>query len=284
MSDRTCIWIQSDLQLDEPEAARSVLHEAVEDIRRLSLPLAGVWCLGDALAGSDLDDLEQVAETTVQLLERLDVPICYVLGNHEMDARRELGVNHYPLYELTKNRPGWHTLRSLSDFYFSQEWFGYQVYFFGDHAAIDGSWFTSHGVVQDDPASDYPHLPSVYRRLRDEMMASSRPILTASHYAYPGGQRHSTLHEQLLPLSSMVRGHFYGHAHIGDLVFNSERPWDRKNPIIGHELIQYNISALESLRSPGSHSAVLSFEAGGCLRLRIRCHLQKEWIDEFWIA
>lgn len=273
------IWISSDLQLSRAETARKVLRNAVDDMLSLDVTLDGVWCLGDALVGGNLSELEAVADACVELYERFEVPICYVMGNHEMDLRNRKEVNRHPLYERVRNRDGWSTMDTLSDPYFFRDILGHRVFFFGDHAAEDGSWFTSGGIVRG-AVDQYPHQPHVYKRLRATIAASTKPVLIASHYAFRGGQRPSKLQEPLLPLPKNVRAHFHGHAHIGDLVWNKENPWIRANPIADSDLIQYNVSALETARTDGSHSALLTFEEDGSLRIRFRCHLAQEWIEE----
>lgn len=277
-----CIWINSDLQLNQVDLARTVLRNAVEDVLSLDLPLVEAWCLGDALVGSDLDALETVADESVALYERLGVPIAYVMGNHEMDLKRATGMDRFPLYERVKDRAGWHTMESLSDFYFVREVLGHKVVFMGDHAAEDGSWFTSGGILRGEMKDQYPHLPAGYAALREAIAVSDKPVLTVSHYALRGGQRPSKLLDALLPLPDSVRAHFHGHAHIGDMVWNKDNPWERVNPIEGSQVLQFNVSALETLRSPGSHSAVLTFRQDGSLWVRFRCHLEREWIRE-WV-
>ncbi len=275
------IWIHSDLQLATPERARACLDNAVDDLLSLKLPLDAAWCLGDATVGAELDDLEIVVRETKRILDRLAVPVCYLMGNHELDTRRQ-GILRYPLFEAAQQWPDWHTADTLSDFYFERLFFGCRVFFFGDHAAADGSWWVSHGSLQSDAAERYPHSAQRYRELCDRMACSTGPVLLAAHCALPGGQRPAPLLERLLPLPATVRAHFYGHAHIGDLVFNKENPWQRDNPVEGQPVPrQYNISALESRRSPGSHSALLEFSGGQPRRLRIRCHLERRWLDTF---
>ena len=277
-----CVWIHSDLQLAEPKLAHEVLAAAVDDVLDLKLDLGGVWCLGDALCGKNEEALDEVAAINIAQYERLAAPVCYVMGNHEMDLRRN-AIRRYPLYELASQHPQWHTMPALDDFYFARRFFGTLVVFMGDHAARDGGpWWTTHGLLQDLPGIPaYPHQPHVYEALREAMANEPGPVVTASHYAYPGGQRPSAMLRQLLPLPESVRLHVYGHAHIGDLVHNKHRPYQRENPIDGQSLLQYNISALETRRSAGSHSAILEFENGAPARLRIRCHLERRWTESF---
>lgn len=275
------IWIHSDLQLSKPALADRVLADAVDDLLSLDLNLSAAFCLGDALCGKSEPDLNAVAQATLRHNARLAVPVCYVMGNHENDLRRS-GTAKYPLFDLAQSTPNWHTLNHLSDFYFARKIFGTLVVFMGDHAGPD--WWSSHGSIEGPHPEHYPHPPAAYQALRNAIAAYPGPAITVSHYAYPGGQRPSRLQGAMLPLPQNLLTHCYGHAHIGDLVWNSESPWLRENPITGQPLRQYNISALETDRSPGSHSAILDFDAQGPATLRIRCHQSKQWLDTFEIV
>lgn len=275
-----CVWISSDLQLHRADLAREVLQNAVEDVLRLEIPLTEAWCLGDALVGARLEALEHVADASVELYERLGVPICYVMGNHEMDLQRKSRLNRFPLYDRVRNRPGWQTMNSRSDAFFVRDVLGHRVFFMGDHAAEDGSWWTTAGRIYGDEEK-YPHPPDAFVRLRAAIAESSLPVLTASHYAFQGGQRPNPLQDLVLPLPPNVRAHFHGHAHIGDLVWNRDNPWMRSNPIAHSERRQFNVSALETERTEGSHSAFLFFEDDGSLSIRFRCHQTRKWLERF---
>lgn len=272
------VWISSDLQLEDPEVARSVLTRAMDDVHALDLPLVGAWCLGDALVGSNLPALEDTARIVVELYEQLGLPIRYVMGNHELDLCRSSGQGRFPLHEMVRDRLGWVTTRSPEHFYFTEQWGGHQVFFFSDHADPAGRWIAAQHRRPEDWPSEYPYGSEVWQALRQEIARSELPVITVSHYAFPGGQRPSSLLEQLLPLPVTVRCHLYGHAHIGDMVWNKACPWERQHCVVNQDIRQYNISALESLRSPGSHSAFLEFRPTGGLRLRIRCHLERRWV------
>jgi calcineurin-like phosphoesterase family protein len=269
--------VHSDLQLSEPSQAEATLSIAVDDLQELGLKLDAVWCLGDAHCGIREAALREVAQINIAQLRRLHAPVYYVLGNHEMDLTAS-GVRRFPLRELAE-RAGWH-MAALDEFYFCAEFCGFLVVFMGDHAAREGDWWTAHGYANGD---DYPHAPESYEALRRRMQEYSGPVIIASHYALPGGQRPGPLMERLLPLPANVRLHLHGHAHIGDLVWNKENPWQRENPITGDARKQFNISALETARTPGSHSALLELYSDGAIKLRIRCHLEKKWVEEFRI-
>lgn len=278
------VWVHSDLQLDRPDQARQVLARTVDDVLAIGEHIDAVWCLGDALLGNREERLEEVAEVCIEQLGRVQAPICYLMGNHEMDLRGfDPWLNRYALYERATRHPQWHTMPAMSDFYFARRMLGTLVVFMGDHAARDKSWWTSHGRVQGG-AGRYPHGPEAYAELRDAIAAYNGPAVIASHYAFPGGQRHSELMRRMLPLPANVRTHLFGHAHIGDVVYNKDDPWRREHPVTGQPLRQFNISALENDRSPGIHSAFLDFGPDGPATLHIRCHDEQRWLDTFELS
>lgn len=273
------IWVHSDLQLVRPSEASTVLAAAVDDLIDLDLDLDAVWCLGDALCGGVLAPLETVAQINIQEVERLGIPAVYLLGNHEMDLKRMHDLDRYPLYEIATTREQW-KVGNAEDFYFLQTLGNTLVVFMGDHFAQNGDWWTTHGTVRGDEQA-YPHTTECYRELSENIARHPGPVIIASHYAFPGGQRPSSLMGHLLPLPPNVRLHLHGHAHIGDLVHNKDRPWQRVNPIHESSILQFNISALETARSPGSHSAILEIGAEGPRFLHIRCHLTRAWLETF---
>ena len=89
----------------------------------------------------------------------------------------------------------------------------------------DGSWWASYGEVYGD---GYPYCSDSYDKLRSLICNYKGSIITASHYAFPGRQRPNDLIKQLFPLPGNVRFHLYVHAHIGDMVWNKECPWQRE--------------------------------------------------------
>jgi hypothetical protein len=273
------VWVQSDLQLSQPELARRVLADAVADMQTLDLDLAAIWCLGDALCGRHVAHLEEVATASVALLETFQRPIAYLMGNHEMDLR-DHGHHRWPLYELAAGRPLWHAQAHLGEPWFERRCCGQRVLFLGDHAAPgpDGTWYVQHHHIK---GTGYPYTEADWAALRQRVEDSPEPVLTVSHYALPGGPRPGHLLARLLPLPATVLTHLHGHAHIGDLVWNRDRPWQRECTITGCRTLQYNISALETARSPGSHSALLRFTNGRLRTILIRCHQTHVWTESF---
>ncbi len=276
------VWIISDLQIRSQGEAEQVLGQAIRDMQAMALPLEAIWCLGDVLEGSNLPNLEAAAPVVATRLESLTVPIWCVMGNHDTDYRRASHSDRCPLFELVAGRPAWHTAWGQSVPWLRTDWAGYQVYFLDDHATGNNTWFNSFGTPAHAP-ENYPYSADILASLRDEMAQAGCPILTASHYAFPGGQRPGALPSLLLPLPKNTKGHFYGHAHIGDTVWNPEYTWQRRFQVQGQgqTIPQLNISALEFRRTPSSHSAVLTTGGRGELNVRIRCHQNHAWMDEF---
>lgn len=273
------IWMMSDLQLRSVQEAQTVLGQTVNDMQGLGLPLDAIWCLGDVLQGADLAGLEATAVEVVNTFEQLGLPVWFLMGNHDMDLQRR-HINRHPLYEAIQGRADWHSNPKLSDMHFTADWAGYRVHFLGDHAAEDGSWFTSHDKVAGNSAL-YPYGSEAFSCLKQQISDCGKPVLMASHYAFPGGPRWGQLHQALVPLPDNVRGAFFGHAHVGDPVWNPDAIWQRQFRIENQDITQYNISAVESIRSPGSHSAVLLAGSAGELELRVRCHLERDWVATF---
>jgi len=206
------------------------------------------------------------------------------MGNHDMDLRRTSHLNRFPLFERASQEANWHTAEKLEANFFARRMGNCLVFFLGDHADPEGSWFTTHGGVSGRAPQSYPHSPESYTQLSRAKGEYPGLVIVCSHYALPGGQKPSSLMAQMLPLPANVCLCLHGHAHIGDLVWNKANPWQRHNPVPGHQLNQINISALETTRSPGSHSAFLEIGLGGPIRLRIRCHVERKWVETFQLG
>lgn len=281
-SDATLrVWVISDLQPPSEERARQVLRDAVDDMLSLDVALDAIWCLGDALRGANENLLDLTTSVFLTELKRCGVPVCYLLGNHDMDLRSQTGAARFPLWEAARSNPDWHVQERLEDFYFLRRVGRCLVVFLGDHADPSGGWWTTHGGVRD--GEKYPHPPQAYAALSRRLAEWDGPVIVASHYAFPGGQKPSPLLAQLLPLPGNVRAILHGHAHIGDLTWNKDDPWERLHDVTGQPLRQYNVSALEPDRSPGSHSALLEISPSDAMTLRIRCHETRRWEDQFEI-
>ena len=112
------VWVISDLQPPSAERARQVLRDAVDDMLSLEVSFSAIWCLGDALRGADAELLDLTTSVFLTELKRCGVPVCYLLGNHDMDFRNQKGACHFPLWEAARQDPNWHVQDRLEDFYF----------------------------------------------------------------------------------------------------------------------------------------------------------------------
>lgn len=275
------IWVHSDLQTADATLARHLLEQALDDWRRVEVSFDEIWCLGDEVHGPRLDVQEATAEAVMSVLSSTGLPVSYVMGNHEMDLKRQGGLDRYPLRELALHRTGWHIGTDLAQPGFTRALGPWLVVFLGDCAAPDGSWWSSHGHRHGK--ADTIAEREAFEVLRREMAAHPGPVIIASHYSLPGGQRPAENLRWLLPLPANVCFGLYGHAHIGDLIYNAEFPWRRENPVEGSAVRQFNVSALETRRSPGSHSALLEILHDEGCRLRFRCHQERRWLEAFAI-
>ncbi|MCC5828059.1 MAG: metallophosphoesterase [Phycisphaeraceae bacterium] len=285
-------WLISDLQQTLPDWAERNLRIAVEDALGLKLDFNQVWYLGDGTEGADAARLDQMVRMQIGMLARLDAPIRYIMGNHDFDPLRKWMRSRSsdadapdfpvagPLYEAAGSSPGWISTASTRDFYFLDRFGGYTVLFLTDHCAADGSWYTSHDRVHGDPES-YPHPPAAYRRLADELAALNRPIVSAGHYPFPGGNRANPggLLTRLLPLCPGHVAHFYGHSHIGDLAYGKDDAYRKICSVSGHRVPQINVSSLDTIRGDEVRSVVLDVYEDDTLGLYFRHHGRGEWAE-----
>jgi hypothetical protein len=273
------VWIFSDLQQSIPAEARRCLTHAIEDFRSLDLPIDQMWYLGDALEGHRLDHLEEMAAMQVEALSAFNVPLKYVLGNHDFDL---LTHDHGAagrgaiFHDVVGRVPTWRTTDSLESFYFIDRIGAFTVLFLSDHADPQARWISTHGAVQGDQRL-YPHSAAAYERLRDQIAAVDGPVITCSHYAFAGGNRPSPLHNLMLPLPPNIRLHLYGHAHIGDAAWAGKDLWRKIACVDDHPIIQCDIASLEDGRGSAIRSAVLEIYQDQSLGLFFRNHFTRRW-------
>ena len=55
-------WVFSDLQQSNLENARQCIDICMEDYHRLGCPAEQIWCLGDAVQGTDLAQLHEMTK------------------------------------------------------------------------------------------------------------------------------------------------------------------------------------------------------------------------------
>lgn len=265
------IWIFSDLQQRDPEKAKECLEICMADFAKMGSPADMIWYLGDGVEGANLEHLARMSEMQEKAFAAVGVPLCYVLGNHDLECsfsrlhREKEPI--FPFYETVKKHPGWHTTSSYEDWYFKVPVFGHTVYFLSDHIAKDKSWVYYQGVVR----GNYPHFDRA-DRLRAEIAAEKNPVITASHYSYFGGNRGSEMQSRLFPLPKNLRIHFYGHAHIGDYTWARQDAYRRICWVDWHDVPQINVSSFEHIRGKICRSVFLHLYEDGTYGVFFRNH------------
>lgn len=273
-------WLISDLQQGNPANAERYFSAAVSDLKSLDPALDGVCYLGDAAEGIDLQKLKTMTDMQLSLLDSLNVPVYYSMGNHELDyynyCRREGLPPSIPFYETVRQKKNWHLIADQEDFYFSVEMEDFIMLFFSDHASKDGSWVATHQFLPPE-TEPYPHTKEKWQAVRDEFAKTQKPVFTFSHCAYPGGNRPSQFLEQLLPLPENFRAHFYGHAHIGDHYWAGEHLYRQIACVEHQQQLQFDISSLDHLRGTTVRSAIFDYYGNGEYAVFFRDHLNHRW-------
>lgn len=276
-ADRTLhrVWLVSDLQQNDPDRSRRCMYTAAEDFAALGLECEKVWYLGDSVEGADLRKLLDMTAMQEEVFLGFGLPVCYCPGNHDMDYLSATGEAVIPFRDMVVSHRdiGWKTTESISDFYFWDKLGAADVLFYADCAAPDGSWRFCHGRPFGE---GYPYTREDFRRLAAERDEKPR-VITAGHYAYPGGNRATEYMGEFLPLKDNVKLHIYGHAHVGDRVW-AGKDWGRQIcGVDGHTQSQVNISSLEVGRGNAIRSAFLEVYRGGEMAVIFRDHSHKKW-------
>ncbi|MBQ3126319.1 MAG: metallophosphoesterase [Clostridia bacterium] len=244
------VWLFSDLQQSDPANARSCMETALSDFTALGWQAEQIWYLGDSVQGKDMAHLRAMAEMQEEGFGSLGIPLCYVTGNHDYDwsnaNRAEKPI--LPFWEKVCAHDGWRTTEDLEQIYFTHKLGRYTVFFFSDHIARDNRWLVTHGSIRYG-GEHYPYTEADAEAIRAAMAAVDGPIITASHYAYHGGNRGSDLLSRLLPLPNQVRLHVYGHSHIGDFRWGAENAYRRIAWVNWHDIPQIDVSSLENIRA-----------------------------------
>lgn len=272
------VWVISDLQQSIPAEARRCLSAAVDDIRSLDLPVEQIWYLGDAVEGAHVAHLEEMAAMQVETLGAFNVPLKYVLGNHDFDYLRQHGEQaaRAVFRDAVLRVPSWRTTDSIESFYFFDQIGDFTVVFFSDHADPRGRWVSTHGLVHGEQRL-YPYDAAAYQRVRNQIAAVPGPVITCSHYAFSGGNRPSALHDLMLPLPSSIKLHLYAHAHIGDAAWAGKDLYRKIACIDNHPIVQCDIASLEDTRGSATRSAILEIYRDHSLGLFFRNHSTKRW-------
>jgi hypothetical protein len=273
------VWVLSDLQQSDPAESRRCLTTAVEDFRSLASPPEQIWYLGDAVEGTVLPRLEEMAAMQLEILGSFGVPLKYVLGNHDFDhlteSRGQFGRTAIFRDAVLRN-PNWRTTDTIESFYFLDKIGDFTLLFLSDHADPQGRWISTHGKVHGDQRL-YPHSAAAYQRVRDQLAAAPGPVITCSHYAFAGGNRPSALHDLMLPLPPNLKLHLYGHAHIGDGAWAGKDLYRKIACVDDHPIVQCDIASLEDARGSAVRSAILEIYKDRSLGLYFRNHSARRW-------
>lgn len=276
------LWITSDLQQVYPDRARACMTKAMDDFLSLKLPVEAVCYLGDATEGEHLPFIQEMAQMQYEQFARVDAPKFYTVGNHDFDYFRshkeELGGMCIPFVEYMRGKPGWHVPENMRRMHYIQDMGDYALCFLTDHADPEGKWFTTHGEVRGDREA-YPYDAESYRGVMDEVAKLGKPVLTLSHYSFPGGNRQSALFEQFLPLPENVRMHFYGHAHIGDAVWAGKDCHRKICGVDNQPLMQINAASLENGRGSAVRSVIVEWYDTDEIGVLFRNHTLGCWDD-----
>lgn len=304
-------WVLSDLQQSDPVHAEFCMHEGVKDFLSLKLPVDAVCYLGDSTEGTNLRHLETMADMQVRELAKVDAPIYYTMGNHEFDYHRRMdppGTLTIPILDRIRGERQWHVAPKVDEWMFRAEANGVGLVFFTDHAAPDGSWWTTHGwpqtrekfgwhpyfsevqAVQSGPyaealACGTPTTPEgcLANACKNEMRRIDQPFFTFSHYSFPGGNRddEGPLPKALLPLPKNCVAHFYGHSHCGDHMWGRHNFFRQISTVNESAITQFDVASLENRRGNTVRSAIVEWYGGHAYGVYFRDHLAHAWAKSY---
>lgn len=283
------IWIFSDLQQSLPDMAEGCLDIALEDLKALNLSPTAIWYLGDAMEGRNPDRVSQMISMQVRKLSALNLPLRFVMGNHDLDCSTGLPAGStpvLPVWEAFRNVPGWKTTPSFQDFYFTETYGETLVVFLSDHIAADNRWIATQQEVRGAEPEAYEIPLAAYQALREYMASWNGPVILAGHYAFPGGARGAPEHgllTRLLPLPDTVTLALHGHAHVGDWPYGQAKTFQRIGWIDWHNIPQVNVSSLDRTRGGQTRSVVLDIYKDGSFGLFFRDHEDKMWSEAFHV-
>ena len=275
-------WVISDLQQRIPERSTYCMTTAVSDFQSLNLPVEAICYLGDATEGDNLKFIHEMAAMQVRELAKVDAPVYYAIGNHDFDYffhhQEELNSMTIPFVEYVAQYPQWHIQKDMTDMFYTVDLGDMAIVMLTDHADPMGKWYTTHGQVRNDAAA-YPYTAEHYQALTEQIHQLGKPVLTMSHYAFPGGNREAPLFRQLMPLPENVRMHFYGHAHIGDAEWAGKDCYRKLSGVDDQAIMQVNVASLENYRGTAVRSALVNVYEDEEIGILFRNHSSHCWDD-----
>lgn len=279
------LWLISDLQQSVPRQAEDCMTRAVADFLDLGMPVDAVCYLGDSVEGHDLARIRAMTAMQIRELAKIPAPVYYAPGNHDFDYFRRVQPERMviPFIDEVRRHPQWRLAPSMTDMAFAADFGPFAVVFLPDHAAPDGSWFTSHGVIRGDVEA-YPYTYDDWRDLAADIGRMGKPVITMSHYNLPGGNREAPLYGYLLPLPENILLHVYGHAHIGDAAWAGVNCHRKLCGVDGHTVVQANIASLECYRGSAIRSAFLEYYDDGSVGILFRNHSLLRWDDCYFTS
>ncbi len=278
---KAAAWVFSDLQQRDPEKARECFELSLADFTDMGKPAGIIWYLGDAVEGRDLPRLREMAAMQEEGFERLGLPVCLALGNHDLEMMfaKDRPPLELPFYEAVRRHKDWHCTEKVTDWYYKIPFADHTVYFLNDHVSPEREWIHFQGVVR----GDYPYFDRA-DALRREIAAEKTPVITASHYSFAGGNRASEMQSRLLPLPANVRLHLYGHAHIGDYKWAKENACRRISWIDWHDIPQINVSSFEHIRGRTCRSVFLHIYGDNTYGVFFRDHDRRVFTEAYFPA
>ncbi len=279
------IWVISDLQQSLPERATHCMTRAMADFLTLNKEVELVNYLGDSVEGADLGFIRQMTEMQMEELSKITAPVYYIPGNHDFDyycfktyREREKIPMTIPFIEMVKGNPQWHVPADMTKMSFTVDLGDIALVYFPDHADPEGKWFTTHGEVRGDKGF-YPYWGDAYKAVMEDIAALGKPVLTFSHYSYPGGNREAPLFRSFFPLAPNIRMHFYGHAHIGDAKWAGKDCHRKICGVDDHPVMQINCASLENYRGSAIRSVIVEWYEDDEIGILFRNHTLHVWDD-----
>lgn len=288
---KSVVWVLSDLQQSVYDNMKRCLDLCMEDYKSLGKPAEAIWYLGDAVEGTDPDNISRMVNDQEKAFSALNVPLTYVCGNHDYDfcakAIREGRKErlYIPFYDMVKSHKDWHAAKSPSDPYFTQDFKDFKLFCFQDHIAEDLSWLSTHNMIRSG-REVYPYKKEYFENIRKEMKECGKPVITIGHTSFPGGNRdfESEITSQILPLPMNVRLHLYGHSHIGEYTWPREKAFSQIGWVNWQDIPQIDVASFENIRGCYCHSVILHIYEDNSFGIFFRNHDKHRFESSYFPA